>query len=64
MMPLTVKESQSYHDLKACYICKKKFSIDDKKYYKVRDHCHFTGKYRDTAQNIFNLKYKTPKNFL
>ena len=32
-----------------------------KKYYKVRDHCYYTGKYRDTAHNICNLRYKTPK---
>ena len=31
------------------------------KKYKVRDHCHFTGKYEDDAHNICNLRYKTPK---
>ena len=36
---------------------KKEFSIDDndKKYYKTRDHCHYTGKYRGTAHNGCNL---------
>ena len=34
---------------------------DDNKYLKVRDHCHFKGKYRGTAHNICNLRYKTPK---
>ena len=31
-----------------CYICKKEFSTDDnnKKYHKVRYHCHYTGKVR------------------
>ena len=24
---------------------KREFSHDDKKFYKVRDHCHYTGKY-------------------
>ena len=28
----------------------------DKKYCKVRDHCHYIGKYRGAAQNICNLK--------
>ena len=39
------------------------FSTDneDKKYYKVRDHCHYTGKHRDAAHNIWNLRYKTLK---
>ena len=26
---------------------------------KVKDHCHYTGKYRGATQNICNLKYKT-----
>ena len=32
-----------------------------KKQQKVRDHCHYTGKYRDAAHNICNLRYKVPK---
>ena len=41
----------------------KGFSTDDdkKKYFKVKDHCHYTGKYRVAAHNICNLRYKTPK---
>ena len=44
MIPLTIEESQSYHE-KSCYICKD-FNIDnkDEKYQKVRDHCHYTRK--------------------
>ena len=33
----------------------------DKKYHKVRDHCHYTGKYRGAAHNNCNLRCKTPK---
>ena len=46
-----------------CYVCKKGFGTDDdnKKYNKVRDHCHCTGKYRGAAYSICNLRYKTPK---
>ena len=42
---------------------KKGFITDDdnKKYHKVRDHCHSTGKYRGAAHSICNLRYKTPK---
>ena len=48
---------------KKCYICKKGFSTDNdnKKYHKVRDHYHYTGKNRSAAHNTCNLKCKTPK---
>ena len=32
-----------------------------KKHHKVRDRCHYTGKYRGSAHNIYNLRYKIPK---
>ena len=28
---------------------------------KVRDHCHYTGKYRGAAHSICNLRYKITK---
>ena len=52
MIPLTTKEI--YHNKqKICYICKKEFNNNVKKQQKVRDHCHYTGKYRGAAHNIF-----------
>ena len=33
----------------------------DKKHHKVRDHCHYLGKYRGATHNICNLRYKIPK---
>ena len=44
--------------------CKRKFcaDINDKSeykvYHKVRDHCHYTGKFRGAAHNICNLRYR------
>ena len=64
MIPLTDKENKSYEIQKICYTCKKEFSNNDdnnKKYHKVRDHCHYTGKFRGAAHSICNLRYKTPK---
>ena len=42
MISLNDEENKSYKKQKLCYICKKGFSTDDnnKKYHKVKDHCH------------------------
>ena len=61
MMPLTVEEKIHYNEQEICYICKTEFDNNDKKHYKVRDHCHYTGKYRGVAHDICNLRYKIPK---
>ena len=49
---------------KICYICKEKFEnkhLKDKKYRKVRDHCHYTGTYKGAAHSICNWKCSVPK---
>ena len=61
MIPLTKKEEKNHNNQKVCYICKKVFDTSDKKHHKVRDHCHYSGKYRGAAHNICNLRYKIPK---
>ena len=61
MISLTKKEEENYNNQKVCYICKKEFDKSDKKHHKVRDHCHYTGKYRGAAHNICNLRYKISK---
>ena len=38
--------------------------LKDRKYRKIRDHYHYTGKYRGAAHSICNLKYSEPKKFL
>ena len=35
--------------------------MNDKKYCKNRDHCHYTKEYRAAAHSICNLKYSVPK---
>ena len=61
IIQLTKEEKINYNGQEVCYICKKEFDIIDKKHHKVRDHCHYTGKYRGAAHNICNLRYKVPK---
>ena len=52
---------------KKCHICQKEFCCDKnenkefKIYQKVRDHCHYTGKFRGAAHRICNLNYKVSK---
>ena len=66
MIPVTKEEKKMHNEQKVCYICKKRFSTGDtnKKYHKVKDHCHYTGKYRGAAHDICNLRYKIPKEIL
>ena len=62
MIPLIDEENKFYEEQKVCNICKRGLRIDnDKKHHKVRDHCHYTGKFRGAAHSICNLRYKTPK---
>ena len=60
MTPLTNEEIESCEKQKVCYICEKEFRTD-KKYRKVRDHCHYTEKFRGAAHNICNLRHKIPR---
>ena len=67
MIPLTDNENKYYEEQKECYICKKEFCYNKnekmkfKLYKKVRDHCHYTGKFRGAAHSICNLNYKVPQ---
>ena len=66
MTPLTKKEGKNHNKQKVCHMFRKEFNTDDgdKKYNKVKDHCHYTGKYRGAAPDICNLRYKIPKEIL
>ena len=47
---------------KKCNISKEEFeNTDDKSYYRVRNHCHYTGRYKGDTHNICNLRYKIPQ---
>ena len=54
-LKLTPAEQESFNRAVECYICKKELLND-----KVRDHCHFTGKYRGAAHNNCNLQCRKP----
>lgn len=52
MLPLTEEELRSFKTAVVCHICRKRFTQYD---CIVRDHDHFTGKYRGPAHNKCNL---------
>ena len=63
-IPLTHHQQLNYEKNKYCHICKGKFYEDkdnkhkSESYRKVRDHCHYTGRFRGAAHSICNLRYK------
>ena len=57
-MVITPEEQKQFSQASNCWICGKLLNLQDR----VRDHCHFTGRYRGAACNICNLKYCKPNN--
>ena len=51
---LTYAQKIEFRNATNCSICGKKFQEDDTK---VKDHCHFTGKYRGAAHVKCNLDF-------
>ena len=55
MKSLTKAQQESFQNAKICYISKEKTEdkyLKDKKYCKVRNHCHYIGEYRGAEHNI------------
>ena len=51
------EDKKQFNKASDCWICGEYLGND-----KVRDHCHYTGRYRGPAHNSCNLKYRQPKN--
>ena len=62
MNELTNKEKDLHKNANVCQICKKKFIKNSFNYKKVRDHDHYTGKYRGAAHSLCNLRYLEQRN--
>ncbi len=56
-MIMTEQDKIEFFNTSTCYLCGEEIKANDPKGHKVRDHCHFTGKYRGCAHKICNLKY-------
>ena len=50
------EDEKQFNKSKLCWICNEPFKGN-----KVRDHCHYTGRYRGPACNSCNLKYRKLK---
>ena len=57
----TKTERKAHRDQTICYICNRAFSSDDDKYYKVKDHCYYTGRYLGAVHVVCSKKCKIPK---
>ena len=53
----TEEDRKQFNKALDCWICGEYLGND-----RVRDHCHFTGRYRGPAHNSCNLKYRKPKS--
>ena len=56
-MIFTEEDRKQFNKASDCWICGEELGND-----RVRDHCHFTGRYRGPAHNSCNLKYRKPKS--
>ena len=64
-MVFSKEEANQFNKATKCWICKEEFDdTPNEKGYKqnekVRDHCHFTGRYRGAAHSRCNLNYRKP----
>ena len=57
-MDITPEEQEQFNQASDCWICGNKLNLGDR----VRDHCHYTGRYRGAAHNRCNLQYIKPNN--
>ena len=56
-MIFTKEEEKQFNMASDCWICGEELGND-----RVRDHCHYTGRYRGAAHNTCNLKYRKPES--
>ena len=56
-MIFTKEDKKQFNTASDCWICGEELGND-----RVRDHCHYTGRYRGAAHNSCNLKYRKPES--
>ena len=66
-MRLSCSEEQSFKNSMHCWVCGKQFTLIDQVAHNdppVRDHCHYTGRYRGAAHNSCNLRIRRTRTIL
>ena len=53
----TKNDWEDFKNATKCWICQKEFDENEEK---VKDHCHFTGRFRGAAHNSCNLQFRKP----
>ena len=56
-MVFTEEDEKQFNKASDCWICGEELGND-----RVRDHCHYTGRYRGAAHNSCNLNYRKPES--
>ena len=56
-MVFTREDEKQFNTTSDCWICGEELGND-----RVRDHCHYTGRYRGAAHNKCNLNYRKPES--
>ena len=67
MTTITDDEKIKHEESKKCYLCNQSFNTNKqskyyKNYKKLRDHCHYTGKYKGAAHSLCNLRYQEQRD--
>ena len=67
MIPLIDDDKFKYEESKQCYLCGQYFNTNKQSkfymnYKEVRDHCHYTGKYRGDAHSLCNLRHQEERD--
>ena len=60
MKLLTKEQQESYKNANICYIFKEEFKnkyVKNKIYSKVKDHCHYRGKYQNCKTEVLRIAY-------
>ena len=57
---MSTEDTTTFENATQCYICEEPLDRNNEENQVVRDHCHFTGKFRGAAHSQCNMKLQIP----